>query len=115
MAQENGCIVGYSVAEGIQKGGTTMHTKLQSPFSRADFWQGHRLPYFVAGAFRQNADGDPLYPVPDTHANCWVILNEAPRDDDGPPFLTLIGQFGSRQIAACVCELILQNCSETLA
>ncbi len=85
-----------------------MRTKQQSPFSHADFWQGNRLPYFVTGGFRQNASGDPMYPVPDSHANCWIILNEV-ADDHGTPMLFVVGQFVTRDMAQWVCELMLQN------
>lgn len=85
-----------------------MANKQQSPFSRADFWRGKRLPYFVTGALRQNATGDPYYPVPDSHANCWIILNEIP-DANGVPLLLVIGQFVTRDMAEFVCELMLQN------
>lgn len=86
-----------------------MRTRLQSPFSHAEFWQAERAAFFVSGAFRQDTTGQPYYPVSDSHANCWLIIGEVPDDIDGVPLPVVIGQFASRDMAEWVCHLILQS------
>jgi hypothetical protein len=92
-----------------------MQTKQQSPFSQAAFWQPNRKPFFVCGAFRQNAMGDPIYPVPESHANCWIILNEIIGPGDGLRTLIVFGQFVNRDMAEWICDLILQNRPQALS
>jgi hypothetical protein len=86
-----------------------MRTKQQRSFSRAELSQARRASYFVAAAFRQNVGGHPFYPVPDTHANCWIILHEVPEGVDGVPMIDMIGEFDSRDTAEWICDLILQT------
>jgi hypothetical protein len=85
-----------------------MKARQQSLFSDAEFWQGSPTPYVVTAAFRQNVGGQPFYPVPDSHANCWIILHEVPEGIDGVPMIDLIGEFDSRDTAEWICGLIRQ-------
>jgi hypothetical protein len=85
-----------------------MKAKQQSPYSHFELWQGQRAPYFVTAAFRQNIGGLPYYPVPDSHANRWIILHEVPEGVDGVPMIDMIGEFDSRDAAEWICGLILQ-------
>lgn len=83
-------------------------TPNDQPNPQADCREDRRKPCFVCGAFRQSATGDPIYPVPDSHANCWIIINEVIDPEMGLTLL-VVGQFITRDMAEWICDLILQN------
>lgn len=84
-------------------------TTTGSATSQPRFWRADRDQYLVDPAHRDDKSGRLSHPVPEAGANRWVVIREM-YDDEDPhelPTPLLIGEFGYREIAERICQLII--------